>query len=129
MRFEFDGGHAGGGGALDVEEGVAEDEAVFRGDVEELGGEEEGVGGGFAVRDVFDGDDDGEEVADGEIVERAEDGGAVAAGGDGDGFASGGEFAGEGDDFGDGLDGVVEFVEEEVLGAGDVVGVEGFAVE
>ena len=129
LWLEFDGGHAGGVGGEDVEERVAEDEAVFGGDVEEFRGEEEGVGGGFAVGDVFDGDDDGEELADAEEVEGAVNGGAVAAGGDGEGFAGVGEFTGEGDDFGDGLDGVVEFVEKFVLGAGDVVGVEGFAVE
>ena len=59
-----DGGHAGGGGGLDADVGVLEDEAGGWFDAEALGGEEEGVGGGLGVGVVAGADEGVEEVED-----------------------------------------------------------------
>lgn len=75
-----DGGHAGGGGGLDADVGVLEDQAVFRVDAETLGGQEEGVGGGLGVGVVAGADQGVEEVEDAEGFQRADDGLAGAAG-------------------------------------------------
>jgi len=80
-----DGGHAGGGGSLDADVGVLEDEAIFRVDAEALGGEEEGVGCWLGVGVVAGADQGVEEVEDAEGFERADDGLAGAAGDDGEG--------------------------------------------
>src|SRR5690348_11502525 len=52
-RRDFDGGHAGGGGCLNADVGVFEDEAVPRIDAQSLCGGEKGIGRGLAARVVL----------------------------------------------------------------------------
>jgi hypothetical protein len=108
---DADGGHAGGGGGLDADVGVFEDEAVLGVDAQALGGEEEGVGSGLGMSIVAGTDKGVEEVKDAEGFERADDGFAGAAGDDGEGDFSVLEvdlF----EDFGDGFELVDEVVVE-----------------
>ena len=63
-RSDVDVCHAGGNGGLDSQVAVFVDEAVFGGDVDELGGFEEQVGCGFAMGDVAHAHDHIEEVFD-----------------------------------------------------------------
>ena len=114
-----DGGHAGGGGGLDADVGVLEDEAVFGVDAEALGGEEEGVGGGLGVGVVAGTDEGVEEVEDAEGFQRSDDGLAGAAGDYGEGDVAVLEvdlF----EDFGDGLKLVDEVVVEALFAVGEL---------
>jgi len=85
---DHDGGHAGGGGGLDAELGVFKDEAVFWGDAEALGCEQEAVGRGLGVDVVSGGDDGVEFIEQANGCERADDRIPAAAGGDGEGDAA-----------------------------------------
>jgi hypothetical protein len=58
-----------------------------------LGGQEEQVGGGFAVGDFFGSDNDREQVADANGAQGLADGGGVATGSDADWKAGGGALA------------------------------------
>ncbi len=113
-----DGGHAGGGGGLDADVGVFEDEAVLGVDAQTLGGEEEGVGGGLGVSIVAGTDKGVEEIEDAEGFEGADDGFASAAGDDGEG-----DFAvlevDLFEDLGDGLELMDEVVVEGLFAVGE----------
>ena len=79
-----DDGHLGGTGGFDAGGGVFYDAAFLWRNVEEFGGAEENVGGGFAVSYVLDADDDGEVLAEIFEGEDGSDDGMVAAGSEGE---------------------------------------------
>jgi hypothetical protein len=99
--------HAGGSGGLNAHVGVFKGEAGFRGDVELLRGEEEGLGVGLGFFVVAGADHHVELVEEAEDAERGGDGFARGAGDDGEGdprvgffdllenFGDGGEFGEE----------------------------------
>jgi len=122
-----DGGHAGGGGGLDADVGVLEDEAVLRIYAETLGGQEEGVGGGLGV-DVIAGADQGvKEVEDAQSFQRPDDGLAGAAGD----YCEGNVAVLEMDlfkDLGDGLELVDEVVVEALFAVGEFLNGDGEAI-
>jgi hypothetical protein len=111
---DADGRHPGGGGGLDADVGVLEDEAGGGVYPQAGGGEKEGVGGWFGVGVVAGTDEGVEEVQDAEGFEGADDGLAGASGDDGEGDVAVLEvdlF----EDLGDGLELVDEFVVEALL--------------
>jgi hypothetical protein len=130
---DFDGGHAGGGGGLDAEVGVFEDEAVLGGDAQALGGEEVGLGVGFGVGVVAGADEGVEEVEEVEGFQGFDDGLVGAAGDDCKGNLSVHSLD-VFKDLGDGLELRKEVVVEGLLAVGDlldghgevVLAVEGF---
>ena len=82
---DFDGGHSGCGGGLDAHVSVFEDEAGFGWDAETFGGQEEGLGVGFAAGVVAGADEGVKFVEDSEGVEGAGDRVAGASRDDGEG--------------------------------------------
>ena len=122
-----DRGHAGGGGCLDADVGVLEDEALAGVDTEAGGGEEEGVGGGFAALIIARTDESVEEVEEAEGVEGFDDGLAGAAGDDGEGDVAVLEVYLL-EDFGDGLELVDEVVVEALFAVGKLVDGDGEVV-
>ena len=124
---DADRGHAGGGGGLDADVGVLEDEAMGGVDAEARGGEEEGIGGGFAALIVAGADEGVEEVEEAESFKGFDDGLAGAAGDDGEGDVAVLEvdlF----EDLGDGQELVDEVVVEALLAVGELVDGDGEAV-
>jgi hypothetical protein len=82
---DTDRGHPGGGGRLDADVGVLEDEAGGRLNSQPGGGKEEGVGGGLAVLVIACADQGVEELEKAEGIERRNDRFAGATGDDGEG--------------------------------------------
>jgi hypothetical protein len=128
MRLsDTNGGHAGGGRCSNSNVGVFKDEAVLRVDAEAGGGEEEGVGSGFAALIVAGADEGVEEVEEAEGFEGFDDGFAGAAGDDSEGDVAVLEvdlF----EDLGDGLELVDEVVVETLLAVGELIDGDGEAV-
>lgn len=120
--------HAGGAGAVHSGLAVFEDQATVRGDVHEFGGFEEHVRGGFAVNDVFRGDDVGEDALEADDLQGAEDDTSPAAGGDGDRVGAC-DLAGEVPHDRDRADGVEHTEVKIFLEVGNGGGVQGGAVE
>ncbi len=122
-----DGGHAGGGGGLDADVGVLEDEAVFWVDAEAFGGEEVGVGGGLRAPIIARADQGVEEGEEAEGFEGFDDGLAGASGDDGEGELAVLE-ADLFEDLGNGLDLVDALVVEALFAVGELVDGDGEAV-
>jgi len=124
---DADGGHAGGGGRLDADVGVLEDEAVSGVDAEARGGQEVRIGGGLGALIIARADEGVEEGEEAEGFEGFDDGLAGAAGDDGEGDVAVLE-ADLFEDLGDGLNLVDALVVEALLAVREFVDGDGEVV-